>query len=162
MKLFIFGKEAHQIKAKARAEGWNDCEEHYLAEQKRKQKEYADDKESLIKQHKRELKDKEIYLMNMYDAEIKKLRAEVARKDAQVKNAQQAWELFSGVLPEIKNCTSLLKLRAKAVHLERTKDLQFAEEQDDFIDRTIRKLGTITPDMNKLLSYDDTSVGTMK
>lgn len=162
MKIFIFGKEAARIRADARAAERHICDAHYLKEQEKMRKQYTEDRDALNKAHVRELKEKEIEFLNKYDMEIKRLRAEIAKKDTQLRNAQQAWELFKGFLPEVKNCASFMETKAHAVALERSRDLALARENDDMLAGIMRKLAMIEPDMNKLLSYDDTSIGVKK
>jgi len=169
MKLFIFGKEAQQIREEARssqrkidAVELHRLEEHYLQRENKTREQYSKDKEMLNKAHMKDIENKEKLMAEQYEEEIKKLRSEVTRRDVQLKNSQGAWELFKGLLPEVKNFASVLETKALAVSLEKNKDLALAREMDNRLGLMIDKMRLIEPDMNKLLSYDDTTIGINK
>ena len=155
MKLFIFGKEASHIRAETRADERSICESHYLAEQLNQRKQYALDKEAIRKQHVKELQEQEDNLIKHYETEIRKLKDELTKKDIQLRNSQEAWKLFKGVIPEIKNYSSVLEVKAEANMHARARDLQIAREVDDNLEQIQRKMHSISPNVEKLLSLDE-------
>jgi len=155
MLLFIFGKEASIIKAEARADERARCDQHYLEEQCKQRKQYAEDKENARRAHDKELKDNEAALVKHYEIEISELHSIIARKNSQLRNSQDAWDLFKGVLPEIKNYASIMETKAKANADMKIRDLASAREIDDQLENIQRKMRSIEPQVDKLLSMNE-------
>ena len=155
MLLFIFGKEASAIKAEARADERARCDKHYLEEQCKQRKQYAEDKDRMRKAHDKELKDNEESLIKHYSQEITDLHAVIAKKNVQLRNSQDAWDLFKGVLPEIKNYASIMETKAKAMADMKIRDLASAREIDNQMESIQRKMRSIEPQVDKLLGMDE-------
>ena len=155
MLLFIFGKEASAIKAEARADERARCDKHYLEEQCKQRKQYAEDKDRMRKAHDKELKDNEESLIKHYSQEITDLHAVIAKKNVQLRNSQDAWDLFKGVLPEIKNYASIMETKAKAMADMKIRDLASAREIDNQMESIQRKMRSIEPQVDKLLGMNE-------
>ena len=155
MRLFIFGKEASVIRDEARADERARCDKHYLEEQCKQRKQYAEDKDKMRKAHDKELKESEEALVKHYENAISELHAIISKKNALLRNSQYAWDLFKGVLPEIKNYASIMETKAKAIADMKVRDLASAREIDNQLENIQRKMRAIEPQVDKLLAMDE-------
>ena len=162
MKIWIFGKEAHTIRAQAKSEERAKQEAHWLDELRKAQRIYSDDvektrkanldaQERVRKNNAAEMKTLENNLEKYYYEIIGELHKIIADKSAKLQNSQEAWNLFKNMLPQIKNYASMLQAKAQANAEAKARDLAMTNQIDNDLESFQRTMRQITPEVDKLL-----------
>lgn len=154
--MFIFSREASEIKARAREAERERCDKMYMALQNKQQAQYQADKNEIQKTYEKELKKQAKESKAHYDFEIKKLKDQNKELQTKVKMSQEAWMLFKNNVPDLVNYASVLQTKTLTLAKARAKELALADDIEHHMMVINKKFIRITPNIDRLLAVDDT------